>query len=923
MKTCKTTLFQSKVEVLAIFLIVFISLAAETCAQAEDWFVQPSAATGTYGNEDGTDYDNAWNGLLNVVWGTNGVDAGDTLYVCGTHIYDMQQWEGDTYCDINVSGGDSEVLRVTISGSYDIPNEPDEPGIIWGAYKINYNTWVQELDESENPSGVWSINLTGQHQNDWFFKDADTASHVFLDKVDSKNDLINNSTATDSFYYEYPTLSVRTDGTDPTGHIYANSFGYVFKLANENYITFKDLEIYNMVFRGDYTGGNIYESDYITWENCKLTYGMKNALLSISDGNDYMKVIDCELSYARNGIYNQSNTNNAPKNYLYKGNYIHDIGTQTWLQVTNDNHGIGIQGGNHLVNEVGIIEDNIIERVGSGIALYVNMSQDIKNTIVRRNIVTDMRPNLTYATGYGISLMCDNDAPGTKSGNKVYQNIIIGNQVAPYDGKVGIFVAFDSKTDIYNNTIYNCDVGLFIGPVGNTIPENVYVRNNIILDCPTNVKRHSNLSGYTINIDDNIYWPASSNFVFYCQSGCEYNFTEWKSFGFDPNSTVANPHFKNASGAYLNADDFKLTAYSPAIDTGADMDLETDFVGNSIVGDHDIGAYEYQLAQLLIDYGAEATTTNKLYIYDGSGNPSEISNTGWDPENFTYWEDASLVLLDYGTAHGLYSYDGATFTLEDDDFDPTCFEPWVYESGSINMVAIAQNGGGFYTYDSSGLSSEIQYFDDPSYVSLTPENFQACDDYLAIDDSNGLYTYDGTDISLVNSSDSPDNMIYYTDEDLLMLDYGSSGNYTGLYTYDGSTLSQIGTWDPENFIYWPTQQLAMIDYGTHGLYKYDGTNFASFGSWDPEGLGIFGNDLILEYIDYGTANNGLHLHNGTVSTHITKWDAEVYVQIGSKLAVSFFNEDKGLAIYDGIKEEWTGHEWEWEPDDMIAVDWDF
>jgi hypothetical protein len=53
-----------------------------TIVMTGDYYVRPSG--GTYGSEDGADYDNAWDGFSNVNWAT--VDSGDgRLFVCGTH----------------------------------------------------------------------------------------------------------------------------------------------------------------------------------------------------------------------------------------------------------------------------------------------------------------------------------------------------------------------------------------------------------------------------------------------------------------------------------------------------------------------------------------------------------------------------------------------------------------------------------------------------------------------------------------------------------------------------------------------------------------------------------------------------------------------------------------------------------------------
>ena len=59
---------KKKVPVLIMF-IVFASYA-----YGGDWYVRP--ARGSYGSENGTSYQNAWDGLLSVVWGVRGRQAG-------------------------------------------------------------------------------------------------------------------------------------------------------------------------------------------------------------------------------------------------------------------------------------------------------------------------------------------------------------------------------------------------------------------------------------------------------------------------------------------------------------------------------------------------------------------------------------------------------------------------------------------------------------------------------------------------------------------------------------------------------------------------------------------------------------------------------------------------------------------------------
>ncbi len=54
---------------LATLIIMWLILSAggNTALAASDWFVRPVG--GSYGSEDGSSYENAWDGLKNVVWG--------------------------------------------------------------------------------------------------------------------------------------------------------------------------------------------------------------------------------------------------------------------------------------------------------------------------------------------------------------------------------------------------------------------------------------------------------------------------------------------------------------------------------------------------------------------------------------------------------------------------------------------------------------------------------------------------------------------------------------------------------------------------------------------------------------------------------------------------------------------------------------
>ena len=390
--------------------ILYLILIVSSYLYGRDWYVRPEG--GTYGLENGTSYQNAWDGLLRVIWGSAGVQPGDTLWVCGLHIHTVtNRWSPaiDQQGDIVPSSGISESARIVIRGDY-----PGDPGIIWGAYNMGYESWVNEGDNT------WSITLPGWSFSDWFFQDITADSWTILTPRSSIAAIkANPGSFYSANYQQNSKLYVKcSDSGNPTGRIYGNRYGYQWILTNKSYITFKNLKIY--AHYRFLRPGVTDTAAFIRWEGCTMWYG-EHSIICANANCDGFEVIDCNLAWASNGIYNITNTNDYPADYVYRGNKIHDIGVRPSTQ-NNDAHAIGVQGSNN-----GLIEDNYIYNCGNAILLYAFTNQTFTNTIVRGNLVKNCHTygmNPGYG-GYGISTQCDNDSLSNKTGNKFYQNIVI------------------------------------------------------------------------------------------------------------------------------------------------------------------------------------------------------------------------------------------------------------------------------------------------------------------------------------------------------------------------------------------------------------------------------------------------------------------------------------------------------------------
>jgi hypothetical protein len=154
------------------------------------WYVRPFG--GSYGSANGTSYNNAWNGLGNIVWGASGVKAGDTLYVCGTHT--------DRWLSVGASGANGSPIRIRGDASeeagkirlvssipgWDVSGNWQSGGVVANTYYISLASLTYD-----NPRRLW-VNLTEWKQASaeanisaeypWFYKTATKDLYVYSEK---------------------------------------------------------------------------------------------------------------------------------------------------------------------------------------------------------------------------------------------------------------------------------------------------------------------------------------------------------------------------------------------------------------------------------------------------------------------------------------------------------------------------------------------------------------------------------------------------------------------------------------------------------------------------------------------------------------------------------------------------------------------
>jgi len=551
-----------------------------------DWYVRP--AGGTYGAENGTSYADAWDGLVNVVWGTSGVMASDTLWICGMHI---RQWTtyAPTYsntCFYTVGASGTAGNPITIRG-----DSPSEAGEIWGFGLLEYEAWVDE------GSGAYSITNRVGANGDWCVQDPGVGGTlVNLTKVAS---LAACQALAGSFYCsDYTSNGVKfyvhcTDGLAPTNRIAYEQCGYILNCNARSYITFRNIGIY-----GDYYFFLAWiDPEYTTFftlDGVKHWYGM--TIGAKRNTNHDWVIKNCDIAYMKNGFY-LTNDTTSPYNVLLQNNHVHHIGywTNTY---DSDAHCMGVQGGDNI-----IVERNEFDHGGTGFTHWSGSSFAVTNLIIRKNFVHDMHTN-GGANGRGIEL-------NTDSATGPFTNIQVNDNIVANIPDSGFRFKFGTVTTFYNNTAYACKYSFYTLQNTGANGMKMTLRNNISMNPVTAHiyfldNLHAAGTGATncyLDSDYNLFYPDTGTLFYFCDSGGAHtvNFTNWKALShtgcvYDPHSpTPASPAFINAGGSYALATDFQIPEGSPARNAGVSVGLTTDFWGNTVpIGvAPDIGVHEF------------------------------------------------------------------------------------------------------------------------------------------------------------------------------------------------------------------------------------------------------------------------------------------------------------------------------------------
>lgn len=548
----------------SLIACIILTLLFPFSGYAATWFVRPGVydgpdsagnpvpRAGVYGFQNGTSYDNAWNGLGSIQRGLGGVVEGDTLYFCGTHVYPLTT---------NTAFGKPAIAcvsRTTYRGDW-----PGDPGIIC----------VGALDS--RPETVWN----GPDENGVYWCPQTSFNGKYASVRFQIHDgaiipLKQKTTTTwegalGSFASINNITYVKTvNGDRPDKNMVLSKGGWRFWLTGSSERT-------NMTFRGLTILGSSYfitseHTKNITIEKCRLLYG---ATISLSYGNDHWIITDTEIGYTGNGVYNLINKQPSGANNVIVNNcYIHDCGIDEY--VDGDGHGVGIQGGSYWT-----ITSNRFERTGTAIEFWTG-TRGMSNNVVAHNFIKDVYAR-RVSRGHGISVSGSNaNSPvGYRTGFQIYNNVIMNTGLGG-DDTCGRGISSNNKDPMFicNNTIYGATNGIkWIILTGETLAGTV--KNNIIANTSDTSISLYTTGTMTADCDHNLFYntkaPATSPVI-------EHN--THSIFGKDPLFVSQLPKVLA---------DFRLQAGSPAIRAGAPVGLTVDIAGNPIPARMpDIGAFQ-------------------------------------------------------------------------------------------------------------------------------------------------------------------------------------------------------------------------------------------------------------------------------------------------------------------------------------------
>ncbi len=388
-----------------------------------------------------------------------------------------------------------------------------------------------------------------------------------------------------NWYTDASTITYKPTNGTPTDHkIYRSTrpacfqfySGTIGKITVENII---------MIGEGFYNGSAVSLSNIII-QDVNFKHSRQGIYLRTSNAGGVINsgpitIQRCTFDYVGTNLYlisvNHGNwdTVTITNNIITYSNKTTQGGTWGY---DSDRDGLSFQNlKNSLITRNEISGQCHSTTGGGGIVHWTSSGADATGNVIAYNYIHDIE-------GAGIV----HGAGVTSTNAQIYYNIISNYGTSAYEsphGGIRINSAQTSGTlsTVYNNTIYNGDVGIYL----NSLTDYYVIKNNIVSNCTYAARTNQANEGNNILSNNLYYHPTTLKFSV---SGVDKTLAEWQAYMSpqDASPVITDPLFVSTSN-------FHLQVGSPAINAGVDVGLTLDYEGNSVPqgSGFDIGAYEF------------------------------------------------------------------------------------------------------------------------------------------------------------------------------------------------------------------------------------------------------------------------------------------------------------------------------------------
>ena len=496
-----------------------------TTRAATNWYARRETTAGTYGDEDGTSYANAWNGLPRYggqeltpslaslgaqadVWGS--VAPGDTLFLCGdwyresSSTADLNATTRHGVCTLAAKGNATDNAIISLQ-------EETYPGTIWAAFK--YTGAISWNDEG---GGVYST-TTYPGTGSWYYIGEDNSGVPDFDWAwDWEHSLPHDATETLSsagWYIEEieegdDILYVRlSDDSSPDNKLWYIHQTYALAITQMNcqYVEILGGDWCYTSFARRIGQGAPGNCTNMTYTECRSRWGA-GVIPIYADDDDYT-FDQCEIGDQTDGIYgtNISGAAHGDRCTVKKCHIWNMTGG-------GDSHGVGIQNGQDWT-----VEDNYIHHTGTAIEAWCGgATEGQHNIIVQRNVIHD----ITYRSntkGQGISFSQGNNAAGRRTGCEMTDNIMWNLDNSGFNISIGED-AYLIKGNLVNN-FGNYDAGYGGYGIGSatkgtgyaqksygTFTDNVVINRSAVAGHRYVSITSDNADWSEITLDENLYY---------------------------------------------------------------------------------------------------------------------------------------------------------------------------------------------------------------------------------------------------------------------------------------------------------------------------------------------------------------------------------------------------------------------------------